>query len=121
MKKISYVLITFFTFLALTGCALTPEMAKQKSTSSLCQMHASSGENFLSPTIRSELLSRGAGYCLTPQYIQGIQRQQAINAQNSMQMMQMGMQGLQNSRPYTIPMNQCVTSNVGGNLIQNCY
>lgn len=104
--------------LVLGGCTLTPEMAKVTSTSRLCNLYAVQGENFLSPIIRDELIARGAGYCMTPQYIQAAQ---AASDQQSAMALQLGAQMMQNNRPYTLPMNQCVTKNIGGNWVSHCY
>jgi hypothetical protein len=93
-------------------------MAKTTDTGRLCKLYASPGENFLNVAIRNELISRQATYCLTPQYIQ---QQQAAAQAMGMMMFGYGMQSLQNTRPQVMPMNQCVTRNVGGNWVQQCY
>lgn len=100
------------------GCTMTPEMAKLTSTSRLCNLYAVQGEDFLSPVIREELIARGAGYCMTPQYMR---EAQAASDQSRAMALQLGLQMMQNNRPYTLPMNQCVTRNVGGNLVTQCY
>lgn len=112
-RKIIYAAVC----LLLTGCVMTPEMAKLSTTAQLCSAYAS-GENFLSPVVRDELIARQATYCLTPQYIQA--EQAAAQARGAM-MFQYGMQMMQNSQPYTIPMNQCVSRYVGQNLVTQCY
>lgn len=93
-------------------------MAKTTDTGRLCKLYASPGENFMNAAIRNELIARQATYCLTPQYIQ---QQQAASRAMNMMMFGYGMQMMQNNQPQVQPMNQCVTRNVGGNWVKNCY
>ncbi len=84
--KLLFVLAT----LALTGCALTPEEMKSASVQRLCDAYAAPlSPQLMDPGIKSELISRGAGHCTTPEYLQA--RAGALQGMGtSMQLLQQG-------------------------------
>ncbi len=78
--------------LILSGCALAPHEIKGASIQRLCDAYAAPlSPQLMSPEIKSELISRGAVHCTTPEYLQ-IRAAALQGLGTSMQLMQMGQQ-----------------------------
>jgi hypothetical protein len=74
MKKLALIV----SCATLVGCAATPDNIASFSTAELCRSYiAPISPNYMSPLVRNELVNRGAGQCVDPNYVAAMQAQNA--------------------------------------------
>ncbi len=81
----------FWGTLALAGCALTPEEIRSASVQRLCDQYAlPSSPQLMDPSIKAELISRGAGHCTTPDYLRARAAGVQLDSGLALQLLQQG-------------------------------
>lgn len=114
-------LLLLIATLTLSGCALTPEEMRSASVQRLCDAYAAPlSPQLMDPSIKSELISRGAVHCTTAEYLQ-IRASALQDMGTSLQLLQQGQRRSYAPAPPLPTFPQPVRCTTQYNALSNTY